>query len=1308
MSKHLSVVLGLVLVLGACGGEQSPEAGAPVPAGVEQATPYSKPMLPVFETAGEQKLGKADWYDDYRNANLDVYGITEPPAVAHRPMAEWETAESLIMVYSSSTLPAGIKNNFVDIIDYAKDVVDVHVIYDSSQAYNSLANLLAQNGISATAVTWVNMDNDSIWARDFGPISIFSGTKVGINDARYYHQRYNDDAIPTLLVGEDWGLTTYHIPLDMEGGNFMATEDAYCATSQGMYWYNGTSQANVNSYMEDYFGCQDLLVVQPPDGEGTTHIDMQAKFLTDDTVVVGQYTNAQDPANKQILDANAALFQAAGFNVQRIPMPNNNDGVFRSYTNSLLVNGVHIVPVYSGYSSMQAEAMAVYESILPGWDHVPSNSDAVIQWSGAIHCITKLVAAGQWTPLEADPDVICDSYDCYPGGGTPTGCGDVTFEGCCDGNLLQYCENNTLTQQMCNPGTCGWDGQGGYYNCGTNGSSDPSGDNPKDCDGGCTPDCAGAECGGDGCGGSCGTCTGAETCQNGQCVAPCTPNCTNKECGGDGCGGVCGTCPAGQTCEAGLCAAIPSECGDITFEGCCDGNQLLWCEDGAIQSFNCQGGSCGWDAQDGYYNCGTNGAADPSGQHPKDCDDLGCQADCTDKECGGDGCGGVCGLCGPGETCTGGACVADCVSDCAGKNCGPDGCGGSCGTCGAGDICEAGLCTTPPDPCGDVDYVGCCDGEVLYWCESDAIESLTCDSCGWDADLGFYNCGFTGEDPSGDHPKACDGSCLPVCDGIECGDDGCGGSCGACAPGEACSADGLCVAGDECGDVTYAGYCDGNTLVWCEDGKLYSADCAFYGSYICDWVADNQGYYCVYQSPCEPDCVGKACGDDGCGGSCGACPPDMSCDGGICIEEPCEADCAGKQCGDDGCGALCGVCGDGFHCEQFNCVQDCVSDCAGKDCGADGCGGSCGACGDGLNCVAGLCTEGPCEPDCTDKVCGSDGCDGACGLCGDGETCEDGSCVDVCLPECTGKECGPDGCSGSCGNCAGGFSCEDGLCVAGCTPDCDAVECGDDGCGGSCGTCDAGLSCQDGLCTDVCVPACDGKQCGPDGCGDTCGDCPKDWTCDEDAGACVQDPTNDCGNIPSTGVCLAGNVLAVCVANEVVETDCSVAAEICAFVPEEGRYDCVPLCEADCTGKTCGDDGCGGSCGACPKGQSCEAGVCEDLTCLPACIDKDCGDDGCGGSCGTCGADELCAAGVCIDDGAGCPDGTTLVDGACVPDGGDDVIGGGDAGVDVGGKVSSGCAVGDRGQPGVAWLAFAFLVLFGVLRPRRAAVSTRR
>ena len=77
---------------------------------------------------------------------------------------------------------------------------------------------------------------------------------------------------------------------------------------------------------------------------------------------------------------------------------------------------------------------------------------------------------------------------------------------------------------------------------------------------------------------------------------------------------------------------------------------------------------------------------------------------------------------------------------------------------------------------------------------------------------------------------------------------------------------------------------------------------------------------------------------------------------------------------------------------------------------------------------------------------------------------------------------------------------------------------------------------------------------------------------------------------------------------------------------------CQLGCEADCTGKQCGDDGCSGSCGTCGGGQICASGQCV-VDCVPDCEGKSCGDNGCGGICGACAQGESCLQGACQ---AGC------------------------------------------------------------------------
>ncbi len=157
------------------------------------------------------------------------------------------------------------------------------------------------------------------------------------------------------------------------------------------------------------------------------------------------------------------------------------------------------------------------------------------------------------------------------------------------------------------------------------------------------------------------------------------------------------------------------------------------------------------------------------------------------------------------------------------------------------------------------------------------------------------------------------------------------------------------------------------------------------------------------------------------------CAPGLVEQGGACV---CVPQCSGKACGDDGCGGSCGACGALQSCNASNqCV--CAPQCSGKTCGPDGCGGSCGACQSGQACsTAGRCA---CQPSCTGKTCGSDGCGGSCGTCAGTNVCSTAGQCQACQPSCSGKSCGPDGCGGTCGTCSGTQLCASGQCQA-CDP----------------------------------------------------------------------------------------------------------------------------------------------------------------------------------------------------------------------------------------------------------------------------------
>ena len=353
------------------------------------------------------------------------------------------------------------------------------------------------------------------------------------------------------------------------------------------------------------------------------------------------------------------------------------------------------------------------------------------------------------------------------------------------------------------------------------------------------------------------------------------------------------------------------------------------------------------------------------------------------------------------------------------------------------------------------------------------------------------------------------------------------------------------------------------------------------------------------------------------------------------LGEVCAVSCAGKNCGPDGCGGQCGECqmiaetcsGDGL-CMPFLCVSS--KECPGElVCEEEG-----GVC---VVCVG--------DEDCPDEQ-----------ICGPDFSChEEHPCA-------TDKECKDfdmvcDKVAGICVSCLKSQHCPDGMyCDAGfclpviCTPETskcgenEVLACSDDGSRWIAENCSPTQYCDEGECIDfACTPFstwCDGnvhKVCSDDG---------KEVLSEEDCAArnmnCIQSGCADGVCAPDDEFCLDDHTLAKCNLE-----GSAYSSEPCPEAYFCGANACQPqVCAPDTI--FCGGNAvtvCDGVGSGYVSEVDCEEKLCVDgqcVDCQPQCSGKSCGPDGCGGACGNCDEGQVCIDGVCPPPGKQCDDGDSV------------------------------------------------------------------
>jgi hypothetical protein len=279
------------------------------------------------------------------------------PEVA-RPYAEHDPASYLL--FSGDLGPsAEIKPTLLK--ELPKDVTAV--IYTSNEAELPSLRLSYSRYIERGRLKIIYLQNggrSNFWSRDGLPVPVLlkqGPDALGLVDAKYY---YNFE--PDAQLGRKFGAPVLPHAFYHEGGNFAADSKGNCFIVR-----NSRSNSIPDEIFTKLYGCKALKRLEFSRGIG--HVDERVRILNDSVVLTDteQYR---------------AIFEELGYRVELLPI--SPGGTYRSYANSLLINGTIFVPIFG--TETDEQALSVYRK--QGLKVVPIRSEALANNMGVIHCIT--------------------------------------------------------------------------------------------------------------------------------------------------------------------------------------------------------------------------------------------------------------------------------------------------------------------------------------------------------------------------------------------------------------------------------------------------------------------------------------------------------------------------------------------------------------------------------------------------------------------------------------------------------------------------------------------------------------------------------------------------------------------------------------------------------------------------------------------------------------------------------------------------------------------------------------------------------
>ena len=331
--------------------------------------------------------------------------------------AEWEPQSGILLAWPHAA------TDWADLLVDAESVY-IHVIEVITRFQlcviacpepDSVRERLETAGIPLERVRLYPVVTNDTWARDFGPITVYEGSRpllldFGFNGWGLKFASYLDNQATRLLhaAGAFGSVDRRTIGLILEGGSIESDgEGTVLTTSECLLNPNRNphlNRAGIEQQLQALLGAEQILWLENGclAGDDTdSHIDTLARLCPDHTILYQACTDAADehfPALAAMEEELQRFRTCDGAPYRLLPLPwphaCHADGhrLPATYANFLVINGAVLVPTYN--DPHDQDAVNIIARAFPGREVVGIDCSTLIRQHGSLHCITMQIPQG--------------------------------------------------------------------------------------------------------------------------------------------------------------------------------------------------------------------------------------------------------------------------------------------------------------------------------------------------------------------------------------------------------------------------------------------------------------------------------------------------------------------------------------------------------------------------------------------------------------------------------------------------------------------------------------------------------------------------------------------------------------------------------------------------------------------------------------------------------------------------------------------------------------------------------------------------